>query len=397
MSKSRRIGPVTIRPHVRDGTETGQWVVDIPASLTGNGKRTRRFLDNRRQAFEVAREIKRRLGVPASLSTASVEPTGPGLGEAIEGWLREQELRVQTLKKRGSTLVTDRYRLSSIVRYFGNRPLASITEAELVEYQAHRLAQGRKPVTINSEIAALGFVFRWVAKRGLVSAVPSPERIPVRPAEAVIPSPEETVRIIEALPTYLKPLVWFLAETGCRKGEALNLTWECFDEAASAVEIRSREGWTPKTLQSERRVPLSAGLLEIIRELPRNCAYIFGIGPDGRQIESFRKAWKSAVMKAEIMRRGEPVYLPVKSLRKANATWQAERGVSESVLQCLLGHARGSRITRQFYVHVSEEAKRAAVIALPVTDRPPSNTAGDLATSGNSAETGQVAGPRSCP
>ncbi len=390
MSKSRKIGPVTIRPHVRDGTETGRWVVDVPASLTGNGKRTRRFLDNRRQAIEVARELNRRLEAAALPTRAPAEPTGPVLPEAIEGWLHEQELRVETLKKRRSTLGTDGYRLRSIARYFGDRPLTSISEAELVAYQAHRLAQGRRAVTINSEIAALGFVFRWAAKRGQLSAIPSVERIPVRPSEAVIPSPEETVRIIEALPAHLKPLVRFLAETGCRKGEALNLTWECFDEAAGNVEIRSREGWTPKTLQSERRIPLSAGLLEMIRELPRTGEYIFGSGPDGGQIDSFRKAWNTAVRKAGIMRRGRPVHLPVKTLRKANATWQAERGVGESVLQSLLGHAKGSRITRQFYVHVTEDAKRAAVIALPMTGQPAGNAAGNLATSGNKAENEQA-------
>lgn len=388
MSKSRKFGPVTIRPHIRNGTDTGRWVVDVPASLTGNGKRTRRFLDSRRQAMDVARELRRRLDETSVAAPAPAEPAGPGLLEAIAGWLRDQELRVQTLKKRASTLVTDRHRLGSISRHFGNRPLGSITEADLIEYQAYRLSLGRKPITINSEIAALGFVFRRAVKRGEVSAVPTVETIPVRPVAAVIPTPEETVRIIRELPDHLKPVVQFLAETGCRKGEALNLTWDCLDEAGGAVEIRSREGWTPKTLQSERRIPLSDGLLETLRQLPRTGPYIFGNGAEGRQIDSFRKAWHTAVKKAGIMRRGQPVHLPIKCLRKANATWQAERGINESVLQSLLGHAKGSRITRQFYVHVTEDAKRAAVIALPVGGQTPGNTASDLATPGNRGEIG---------
>jgi hypothetical protein len=42
------------------------------------------------------------------------------------------------------------------------------------------------------------------------------------------------------------------------------------------------------------------------------------------------------------------------------------RGVNESVLQGLLGHAKGSPVTKQFYIHTTEEAKRAAVLQLPV-------------------------------
>lgn len=71
------------------------------------------------------------------------------------------------------------------------------------------------------------------------------------------------------------------------------------------------------------------------------------------------------VATANIKRRGRPVHVTVKSLRKAHATWQAERGVAESVPQGLMGHAKGSRITRQFYVQVTDEAKRAAGIELP--------------------------------
>ena len=36
-----------------------------------------------------------------------------------------------------------------------------------------------------------------------------------------------------------------------------------------------------------------------------------------------------------------------------------------SVLRELLGHARGSRVPDQYYVHATEEAKRAALIELP--------------------------------
>ena len=46
--------------------------------------------------------------------------------------------------------------------------------------------------------------------------------------------------------------------------------------------------------------------------------------------------------------------------------WQAERGAPESVLQDRLGHSNGSTVTRAYYVQTTDEARKAAVIALPV-------------------------------
>ncbi len=164
-------------------------------------------------------------------------------------------------------------------------------------------------------------------------------------------------------------MVRFLAETGCRVGAARNLTWDCVDEIGGYVEITARDGWTPKTQQSERLIPLNADLLDMIRRLPKAGAYVFP-GPDAdTPIGNMRKAIASAVAAADIQRRGKPVSLTPKVLRKAHATRQAERGINESVLQGLLGHAKGSRVTKQFYVHASEAAKRAAMITLPIGER----------------------------
>ena len=79
------------------------------------------------------------------------------------------------------------------------------------------------------------------------------------------------------------------------------------------------------------------------------------------------------MLAAKIMRRGRQVTFPMKNLRKAHATWQAERGTPESVLQHRMGHAKGSRIARQFYVQMTDQAKKAAVIMLPTANSEPSD------------------------
>lgn len=383
MSTSTKVGPFRVRPQLKHGNLTGKWFLDIPARLTGNSKRMRKLYPTRSTATAVARELKRRVDPVSGHLLAKTPQSGLVFGEAVERWRVDEELRVQTLKKRESTLQTEVHRLKSLAAFFGNDDLASISERRLGEYQRWRLELGRSPHTINGELAAFSLVMRWALKHRYLVDVPKVERIPVRRKKAVIPTPEEAVRIIEMLPPRLRPLVRFLCETGCRKGEALNLTWDCVDEVNGFVEILAREGWTPKTEQSERRIPLNRALLEMIRGLPKTGPYVFSGNRPDKPIRRFERALNTAIEKADIRRNGKQVHLTPQSFRKANATWQAMRGVNESVLQGLLGHAAGSSVTKQYYVHATEEAKRAAVIELPFGEHKRNGEGEKLATFGN--------------
>ena len=103
-----------------------------------------------------------------------------------------------------------------------------------------------------------------------------------------------------------------------------------------------RRGHPHKTQSSERSIPLNEALLDEIRKLPKLGAFVFPGATSDKPMGDFRKPWKRAVAEAKIMRRGRQVHVPVKSLRKAHAAWQAERGVAESVLQGLMGLAKGN-------------------------------------------------------
>ena len=270
MSTSRKVGPLRVRPQIRDGNQTGKWFLDIPAPLTSSGRRKRKLFDSQRTALDVARQLKRRLDPVTGYVLPQTNQSNITFRQAAELWRQHQDLRVQTKKKRSSSLVVDNYRLKALNAFFGDTGLTSVTEQDLIDYQLERLEQGRKPPTINSEIGTLCHVMRWAKKEGYVRAIPTVEQIPVPRKEAVIPTPEEAARIILALPKRLQPLARFLAETGCRPGEAFNLTWDSVDEVNGFVEICATEGWTPKTQQSERRIPLNPSLLTMVRELPKS-------------------------------------------------------------------------------------------------------------------------------
>ena len=365
MTKTRKIGPIRVRPHIRNGMPTGRWVVDIPASVTGYGQRKRKLFDNQRTALEIARRLKRELELRAFGETTT-RRSGVLLHEAVEWWLEAQAARVRTLKIRSISLKGDRYRLKTLLAFFGRVDLTMITATRIVEYQEWRIGQGKKPSTINTAVATLSKVLRWAVKQGYLKDLPEIEYIPHPPADVEIPTKEEVVRLLQVLPERVRPLVWFIAETGARAGEARNLTWDCVDEVNGIVEFKAKDGWTPKTRQSQRRIYITGDLLDAIRSLPKTGRYVFPGYIVGRPRTRIDTVISGAVRRANLMRNGKPMRITPHVLRKAHATWLAMDGVPQQVLQARLGHARGSRITDQYYVFATEDAKRAAVIELPV-------------------------------
>jgi integrase len=208
-----------------------------------------------------------------------------------------------------------------------------------------------------------------------------------------VPTPEEVLRIIHALPPPLRPLVGFIAETGCRAGEAFNLTWNDLDLDASRVRFGGREGWTPKTASSNRTIPISGELRTCLQALPRLGLYVFSGADPNRPIGSIAKAFRSAVQKAGIARGSRALRVTPQTLRKATATWLALAGLPHRLLQAKLGHAPGSFVTDRFYVQAGEDALRKAIMPLPGPISPPFQKWQESATAGAAA--GVLASPES--
>ena len=377
-----KIGPIRVRPQVLSGSRTGKWCMDVPPTVSSNNLRCRRLFDNRRKAIDEAQELLRQaLGGPNPVSSDG--PAGLTFSEAAERWAEDEKLRVATRKKRASTLEVDLHRLKALKGHLGELDVAEITKRDLLAYQQARLEQGLSPATVNSDLGTFGLVMRWAADEGYISERPRVEQIPLEHSRPVIPTPEEAVRIISFLPTKQRLAVWMMAETGCRKGEVLNLTWDAVDLEDGSIEIRSRSGWTPKTRSSERTVHLSPDLTAALKAMPRKGTYVFSGNKSGRPLTNIRRSFASAVKKAKITRRSKPVRITPHSLRRAYATWLAENGVPESLLQSLMGHAPGSRVTKRYYVRHGEEAKRQAVISLPFAEQAGNEKPEKVAISGN--------------
>ena len=94
--------------------KTGNWFVDIPGRLTGNGQRKRKLFDNRRKALEAARQLKRGLELRSFGFVEVTKKSGFMLREVATRWVEHEESRVRTLKKRRISLETDLNRLQHL-------------------------------------------------------------------------------------------------------------------------------------------------------------------------------------------------------------------------------------------------------------------------------------------
>lgn len=375
MTTALSIGPFRVAPHVRNGKPTAAWMVNVPRGMSQRGKRERHFFPDRKTAVGCAHDYDKLYrsgkwdGVRGQItSTTQSHTPSIRLKSAIEKWGEFQEVRVATDKKKEVSLYTDRGRLRSVLAFFGDVELSTINEEKLARFQAHRFnIMKRAPATIKSDVIALGKVLRWAHREGYIAKVPPFEHIREPKKVVHIPTLDEIARIVQAVPERLKPLIQFLAETGCRTGEAFNLTWNCLDLKTGAVDIQPHDQWTPKTRSSERRIYINNKvLLEKIRQLSKVGPYVFAGANPQRPINNIKKAFATGVKTANIIRDGKPIAIKPHRLRKAFATLAARNGMRPRDLQEWLGHAPGSRVTDEYYIVPLDEAKRQVNVFLPL-------------------------------
>lgn len=373
--EATKVGPLRVAPHVRNGVLSGRWYVDLPPHLSPDGKRDRRFLPSKTEAVNEAKRLLRELQVDGVISGSGPKLSGMTFSELSKKWMEEQGDRVATGKKRSSTVVTDAYKLKALSTRFSETDMTKIDTRAVLDYQKTRVEAGCKPPTINGEVGLLVQLLRWAAEKNLITRLPKVENIPVPVKRVHIATPDEMVRIIDALEPGTRLIVRFLAETGCRKSEAFNLEWADLDEADCLVRIRRKEGFTPKTEHSDRDIPLSPSLMEALAEArkegrrkalrtgTKTPPWVFP-GKGGVKRVDFRKALASAIKEAGITRDGKALHLTPHALRKGLATWLHVRGVSDRLLQPRLGHAPGSRVTHKVYVNTVTADMRAVMIDL---------------------------------
>lgn len=174
----------------------------------------------------------------------------------------------------------------NLVEFFGEKALDSFRLSDIDAYRAHRKKIGAS--TRNTEVMTLLYILRWAEARGYRVTVPKAKLEKPPRGRPRIWSAEQVARLLEVTRTHdpwLLPIVLFLLNTGCRKGEAIAAEWSWVDFDAGLIRIPATREWSPKS-GAAREVPLSDTLRAVLSGGRRSERWVFP-NRDGYQFEHF--------------------------------------------------------------------------------------------------------------
>lgn len=146
----------------------------------------------------------------------------------------------------------------------------------------------------NKSIAALRAFFRAMKELGYTSIDISSLKYRKTPRQLpTVFTDEQVAALIEALAPQHRPIAFFIAITGCRIGEAVNLKWR--DVKLPNVLIKHpKEG-------HDKALVLPKDLSDMVAALPRTGKYVFERdGTDRTLIRNLQNRLKTAARKCEI-------------------------------------------------------------------------------------------------
>jgi integrase len=175
-------------------------------------------------------------------------------------WLRDYA----AVQVKPSTLSGYRSMLkSSLIPFFGNAPLTSITTADVQRYIRERLDAGRSGATVHKAVVMLKGMLKQSVEWSYLRVNPAQvvKAPPREHKEMSFLTPAEVPVFLDALPEEWRPLFFTLIFSGMRLGELLALKWSDIDWDAGTIRI-SRSVWhgefqEPKTRNAVRTVGMS--------------------------------------------------------------------------------------------------------------------------------------------
>ena len=250
-----------------------------------------------------------------------------------------RQVMLDELQPRNYAPITMKQYLRIIDEFAGyfDRPIEKLGPNDIRVYQAH-LFRDRKlsSRTVRQHVAALRFLFVKTPKRAyMLEYIPFPKeerRLPI------ILSQDEVTRLITASDSLMhRAMLMTLYATGLRRTEAATLKVADIDSKRMVIHVHEGKG------QRDRNIPLSAKLLEVLREYwrwMRPKTYLFPGTVKGWRADvpiSPKMLWEAC--REAAIRAGLNPKISPHCLRHSYATHLLEAGTDLYTIQKLLGHA----------------------------------------------------------
>jgi integrase len=202
---------------------------------------------------------------------------------------------------KASTWNSRKFQIDALTTHMGAMRLPEIHSGVVEDFKKKRLDDKLMPSSINNELRVLRTVLKWGAEVGHDVPVVKWRRLPERGASRVRAFSRTEIERIYAscrlkAPTLL-PMLVFLLNTGCRRGEAVAAEWSWIDFDASMVRIPSNEHWQPKNGRP-REIPMSDVVRAVLSGPRKHPRWVFPT-VYGKQFRSFPKElWERLVKHA---------------------------------------------------------------------------------------------------
>lgn len=256
-----------------------------------------------------------------------------------------------------------KYQVATLVEFFGDTKLNALTPQQIEGFKTWRAENGCGHGTINDDLKVLSAILAFARDMGVPVAEPRIKRLPPKPRRPPRAwGDAEMTRLFRAVkaksPDILE-LVMFLANTGCRKGEALALTWENVDRRRRLIRIWPSDEWQPKDGEP-REVPIGAALSPVLSRggegpvFPSSAGTAYAVWPQ-RKFDRARRAARLT---------GGP-----HTLRHTFASHFLAQQPDLYLLAKILGHSH-ERVTANYAHLLPDHLERArdAVVLVPEDD-----------------------------
>lgn len=307
-------------------------------------------------------------------------------GEIVDIYLKYAETNLSSIDT--ATRIANRFK-----NLWQNKQISEITPKVIETYKENRLKTkcGKKIVngneiskyvssaTINREIGVLSKIFSLAVANGYTNANPVHDVKKMRVTNKLerhlsveeekrmyqvcdddfsfskLPREEQErlQRIHNGEHAYLKPILIMALNTGMRKGEILNMTWDCVDFDKNEISALNTKNGKKNT------IPMSSKLRKTLLAMYKNKGqnkYVFTNPYTGTKYNDIKKCFKTVCKLANVKN------LRFHDLRHTGATRMVAAGVPLPVVKQILNHA--SIQTTMRYAHTMREQEISAVEAL---------------------------------
>ncbi len=242
--------------------------------------------------------------------------------------------------------------LKHLVPFLGDYTIMEITPSLINQYKTKRRLAGASPSTVNRELSLMKHGFNiaireweWIRENPVMKV--SMEKEPPARDRYLLYVEEEN--LLQISPLWLREIIVFAVETGCRQGEILSLSWRDVD-----LNKRTANVFATKT-EDRRAIPLSARVFNMLKEKGKirsiSTNFVFALNDNGINRFVLSNAFEKVCKQAGIEG------LRFHDLRHTFATRLAQAGIDPYTIQRLLGHKTAS-MTQRYSHHCVESLRR---------------------------------------